>query len=861
MISARKRKAPPIALLVPALLLLLAAFTPAAAAEPIPMDANGLPMWEVREWNDFPVRIELGSYDELETLLERVPIASFNKEQVRVFPLGEKSVRIVFEPRITDEESRALRAAGYDYEELPDIDRTVRAEAERLWAEQAAEGGDRLSRGDKGTYHTPEQIGTILHDVETAHPSIAQRFSIGTSVEGRDLWAINISDNVGTNEEEPEVRLSGNIHGDESISQEMLVFLVEHLTDNYGTDPDVTYLVDNYDIFILPCHNPDGTVANTRYNDNGIDLNRNFPSPDGDIGGDGTWTEEVETVHFKNWGFGRHFVISANSHGGALVVNYPWDYTYTLHPDNDALIQLSLEYSTYNLPMYNGDWPQGITNGAQWYITKGCLQDWSNNETDCIDVTLELSDVKEPSASLLEDFWDDNEESYEHYIRAARYGVNGIVTGSDTGLPLDATITVSGNAMPVHTDPENGDYYKLLDTGTYDVTFSASGYIDETHYGVSVTWGSATVLDVDLDPVAYGAVSGFVREVGTNDGLDAEIEIRTYPGDVYVTTAQSDDGSGGAYSTNLVYGEYTFHVSCPGHTSADRQVTVDAATETEDFLLGVVTQAILFEDDFEGGSSQWTGDWGLCTSTAHGGTASMADSPTGDYADKDTTICVIASSIDLSEAEQCTLSFWARWDIEENWDCAVLEISTDGGSGWTPLQTAYTVDASGQGTQKPAGIPVFEDTHTGWVENVVDLAAYDGETDVLFRFRLKSDTSIHQDGFYFDDFQVRGMQVATGVELAAPGATRLMGNSPNPFNPITTIRYTLASPARVDLDVFDLSGRLVRSLVRSRTEDSGSHSVVWDGRSDAGRPVSSGVYFYRLNAGDTQFVRKMALIR
>ena len=105
----------------------------------------------------------------------------------------------------------------------------------------------------------------------------------------------------------------------------------------------------------------------------------------------------------------------------------------------------------------------------------------------------------------------DNRESFMHFIKAARYGVNGVVTGSDTGLPLDATVTVAGNDKSVYTDSDFGDYYKLLDTGTYDITFSAAGYITETVYGVSTTWGTPTVLNVSLDPLALPSLSVWGR--------------------------------------------------------------------------------------------------------------------------------------------------------------------------------------------------------------------------------------------------------------------------------------------------------------------------------------------------------------
>ena len=147
-----------------------------------------------------------------------------------------------------------------------------------------------------------------------------------------------------------------------------------------------------------------------------MDLNRNFPEPAGTHG-----TTEVENLDFMAHAASHHFVISQNTHGGALVVNYPWDYTYTRAPDDAALIQLSLAYSTTNLPMYNGpSFPQGITNGADWYVATGTLQDWSYDQTDCIDVTIEISNTKWPAASTLDGFWNDNRQSLLNYVAAAR---------------------------------------------------------------------------------------------------------------------------------------------------------------------------------------------------------------------------------------------------------------------------------------------------------------------------------------------------------------------------------------------------------------------------------------------------------
>jgi len=291
---------------------------------------------------------------------------------------------------------------------------------------------------------------------------------------------------------------------------EMCLYLIEYLTTHYGQFgyEDVTYLVNNYEIHLLPLHNPDGHVANSRYNAHGIDLNRNFPVPDGSIGGDGTYNEEPETVAYKDWCFGQHFVIGQDEHSGALVVNYPWDYTYDLTPDNEGFILLSEEYSYYNPPMWNGDWYHGITNGAQWYRTFGSIQDWSYQETDCMHVIVELSDSYAPPASQLDTYWDNNRESFMHWIKAARYGVNGLVTDAQTGDPVAATVTALGIDKPVHTDPALGDYYKLLPDGSWDLQYEAEGYETAVVQDVQVVWGVPTVLDVTLAPEGTGVETG-----------------------------------------------------------------------------------------------------------------------------------------------------------------------------------------------------------------------------------------------------------------------------------------------------------------------------------------------------------------
>jgi len=845
--------------LVLVLFLTLLVFGGALAAAPaIPHDDKGLPLWEIARWVDAPIHMELPDRAALDELLATVPIASFHRDQISLVYTSPKSYHLEFEPRVTVAESRQLTAAGYTFTALPDLDRAGREAVEKRWAAQAAAGGKALLFGEKGTYPTHAQIGTDLAAVAAAHPSICRTFSWGQSVQGRDQWGIVISADVNNTAAEPEVRLSSTMHGDEPPGMVMLINLVHYLAENYNQPgyEDVTDLVNTTEITIMPLHNPDGYVADTRYNADGVDLNRNFLEPGGS---DPVLAQE--NVNYRNVALSHHFVVSENGHSGALVVNYPWDYTYTLCPDDAAAIQLSLAYSTTNLPMYNGSFPQGITNGAAWYVALGTVQDWVYAMTDCIDVTIEYYNTKWPAESVLDGLWDDNRQSFMNFIKASHYGINGVVTGSDTGLPLEATVTVVGNSETVGTDPAHGDYYKLLDTGSYDVTFTASGYITRTFTAVATTWGVPTVLDVVLDPVAHGDVQGVVTDLAHN-GLDAQVNFYTEPLGEYVTTAVADGAAGGAYTANLIYGDYRVDAVVSGYVTQSQQVTVGSVPATVDFRLGQAEEVVLMADDFEGDLTLWSGTWGLAVpAEGYNSVNSLNDSPGANYPDNANTVMAMAEGVDPSGAMSGTVSFWAKWQIEDVWDCAFFEVSTDGGASWTPVATEHTAAASGQGGQVPSGEPIFDDSQANWVRNTVDLAPWLSQTDLRFRFRLSSDTSINHAGFFVDDFEimvVREQSVSSVPTVVKAQAT--VAAWPNPFNPRTALKFRVPVSGPVSLRIYDLQGHLVRILAAGQM-DAGQYTRVWDGSTENGRRAASGAYFARLMASGQQVVTKLSLVK
>ncbi|MFQ5430496.1 MAG: M14 family zinc carboxypeptidase [Phycisphaerae bacterium] len=357
-------------------------------------------------------------------------------------------------------------------------------------------------------------IGPTLLSYETSYPGLCKRYDLGPTTQGRTIWAIRISDNVLVEEDEPEFKYVATMHGDEILGATLCMKLIDDLLLQYGTDPQITSLVDSVEIWIVPLMNPDGydRSPRTRYNAGGVDLNRDFPdnltSPNNTTAG-----RAPETAAIMNWSFGRSFTLSANFHGGALVANYPYDGRpdgssgsglYVACPDDDVFRSISEAYSQLNLPMYNNPSfpPNGTTNGADWYAIYGGMQDWNYRYMGCNGVTIEVSNTKEPPASQIPAFWSDNRDAMLAYVEQSLIGVRGIVTDSGSGLPLAATVTVAGRDHTVYTDPDVGDYHRMLLPGTYDLTFAAAGHDTRTVMNVAVNPGPATRLDVALDPPA-----------------------------------------------------------------------------------------------------------------------------------------------------------------------------------------------------------------------------------------------------------------------------------------------------------------------------------------------------------------------
>ena len=284
-------------------------------------------------------------------------------------------------------------------------------------------------------YPTYEVYIEMMQKFALDFPDICLLDTIGYTTQGRLLLVVKISDNVNADEAEPEFLYSSTMHGDELFGGILYLRLIEYLLNGYGVDSEITNLVNGLQIYICPFANPDGTyyggnntVADSRRNNaQDIDLNRNFPDaiagihPDGEI-------YAVETQAFMDFAAQRNFVMGANSHGGAELVNYPYDTWATLPADNDWWYMVSREYGQLaqsNSPAgYFTDYPDGVTNGYAWYTITGSRQDYMNFFHNCREVTLELHAQKKLDSNALPAYWNYNRQATINYLMQATYGLN-----------------------------------------------------------------------------------------------------------------------------------------------------------------------------------------------------------------------------------------------------------------------------------------------------------------------------------------------------------------------------------------------------------------------------------------------------
>ncbi len=795
---------------------------------------------------------------------------------------------------VNQAELERVEELGYEVTRIPN-------QALRMW--RSLKGAE--LKEAMATYHDYDAVTAFLQGVVADHPGITRLVRIGQSVQGRELWFLKITDNPDTEEDEPEFKYVATMHGDEPVGTENCIQFIDLLTDNYDSaipDEDLKRLVDEVEIWIMPMMNPDGNTAGSRYNANGEDLNRSFPDwvDDPVNTTDGREPEVATMMVFSD---SMAFDLSANFHTGALVVNYPSDNRPARAPDDSLFIAMSEAYSIHNSPMWNSpSFYHGITNGHDWYEIHGGMQDWNYDWMHNMEVTIELNDEKWPPASDLEQLWDDNDEAMAAYLEYCLRGIRGVVTDSLSAEPLPATVTVEGNGWDDRTDPDVGDYHRILDPGAYDLTFSSAGYLPKTFVGVSVSGDLATVLDVELAMAPLVTVSGTVTAEDASP-LEARVEVYYHPGGL-LADSMTTDPVDGSYSLVLAAGEYDFEVRASGFVPELEYAHIESDT-TFDFVLSSTSGAILVIDD-NAGAADIASDLVLMGFAVVEESAASSDPMTwGGYDLVVSSSGANTSPVSSSSYRSALIDYAAGGGLllNEAGEVAYDAVSSPGYPDFadsvlhcdqwngdnvgqlelSPAQTAHPVTTSpnalpatiglsynGYGSEdaahpssdayivfgtasepSDAGVLVFDDPSSGGEGQIVFFAfAYSDVSDEAVAGDLLENAVTY---LYDETAGLEGKAVGTSV-------VSLDRVRPNPFLAGTMVSFAVTEAQEIDLAIYDVQGRLIRTLLEGAVE-SGAHVIPWNGRDAGGSRLAPGIYFLRLSTPVATRVRKVVIQR
>ena len=455
------------------------------------------------------------------------------------------------------------------------------------------------------SYPTYSQYESMMQAFPTSTVSgrTCTYMELGTLSSSRKIMGVRI--NNGSPDGKPKFLYSSTIHGDETTGWILMLRLIDELCTS--TDSRIVNLVNNLDIFIFPNANPDGTYYggnNTvtgarRANANGIDMNRNYADPHGSAHPDGN-VYQTETQWFMQFAQDYPFVMAANFHGGAEVMNYPWDNTYTRHADDAWWQYVSREYANLVHAVnsnYMTDENNGITNGADWYTIGGGRQDYMNGYCQCREITIECSTTKNPNASQLPNFWNYNHNALLTYMEECLKGVHGFVYDANTEQPIDGvTVTVEDHddQYSVVSTHEAGDFHRPIKGGTYTFTFAKQGYYSQS---VQVTVADGQRVDLEgiyLEP-NLNLTADFVAST-TNVSLDQSISFTdTSEG---MATSWSWTFEGATPSTSTEQNPTGITYNTPGDYDVTLIVTgptgnIDTVTKV-DYIH--VTEAIIMQD-------------------------------------------------------------------------------------------------------------------------------------------------------------------------------------------------------------------------------------------------------------------------
>jgi len=670
--------------------------------------------------------------------------------------------------------------------------------------------------GSMGGYLTYSEMLVELDKMTSLYPNlISPKTPISNTVlthEGLPIYYLRISDNPNTDEPEPEALYTALHHAREPNSLAQMVFYMWYLLENYSTDPEIHYLVNQTELYFVPCVNPDGYLYNEQTNPNGgglwrknrksdvggivhgVDLNRNYgyewghdnsgssPNINSETYRGDSGFSEPETQNLKLFCDAHQFKIALNYHCYGNLLIYPWGYNNQPTNDNQTFVAMSDAMTREN------NFFAGTSTQTVGYLGNGVSDDWMYGEMTSKPAIFSMTPEVGPGSY---GFWPPqsaidelNKSCLKQNLVTAHlllnYGIASEISPQSTIDLLNGDIDIAIEKLGL----ANGPLTLQISPLTSNLTINTSPQV------------------LNMTPWTKDSIT-----------FSYTLDNTTMSGDSVV------------YLVALNNGLYTF-------------------TDTIVRQFGGTNDNVIYSEDGND-LSEWqlTGNWEKTNEAYVSAIQSITDSPYTDYSNNSTTSIRLTTVIDLSTAIAATATFFAKWEIESDYDFVQFQAAPVGGS-YTALCGLYT--ETGQNTQ-PAE-PVYDGFEQNWVQESVSLDDYLGG-QVQLQFIFVSDGAVREDGFYFDDFAVSTVEpISTDLEDLDKSEAQL-SLQPNPASNAVMISINTPSVAPSYITIYNGLGQSVYQQSFVSFTEHQLEIASW----------APGLYFVEYRSGNQNIVEKLVV--
>jgi len=578
--------------------------------------------------------------------------------------------------------------------------------------------------GSMGSYYTYQQILNHMDSLASKFPNIVKakaQIDTFTSIQGRPIYWMKISDNPNVDENEPEVLMDALHHAREPMSVTQLIFFMYYLCENYNTDDEVKYFVDHSEMYFIPIVNPDGYVYNETTNPNGggmwrknrrlnaggsygVDLNRNYgyawgydnigssPTPSSSTYRGTAGFSEPETRAVKYLCEQHQFRIALNNHTYGNLLVYPWGFTDSNTPDSMHYHQISKAMSNYNRFVY------GTGTETVGYTTNGDADDWMHGETGTKSKIFSFTPEAGDNAN---GFW----PAPAFILPYCNLGMHTNMNFMRCALAYADCDDIGSRFITPSSSSAKYMLYKKGMTNNATFTVSIIPLTNNITVGAPKVYNSPAFMTTLTDSIAI-TVSGLAQH---GDQIKYLLRIHN------------------------------------GFVNYDDTVTKYYAFETQtEFSSNCNTM------------SGWTGTgaWGNSTQFFTSPSASISESPVGKYGNNVNSNIRTTLPINLTLAIRAELKFRIKWNSECNLDYLQVKVSNNNGASYNSICTRYAMKSV---VNTIVNQPAYDGVQSVWQYDEANLDAFLGQ-NILIRFDFVSDGGLVKEGFFIDDVKVETIQ-------------------------------------------------------------------------------------------------------